>query len=475
MGSCPQAGQAAKSFGDPNPSFTVTYTGFVNGDTPADLGGSLLFATAATTGSGAGTYPVSVSGLASANYVFDYVDGTLTVDPAAQTITFGPLGPATWGDPSFDLSATSTSGLVVTFTTSGSCSITGVTVTITGAGSCVITAHQAGDADHDAAPDVPQTLSIAKASPILTWATPADIDFGTAIGGTQLNASASVAGTYLYSPAAGAVLGAGVHTLNVTFTPTDGANYAPVDGTVEITVLPVVVVPGSQTITFGPLPGATEGDGPITLTATASSGLPVTYTVTGPCSVAGAILTLTGVGTCSVTAHQDGDSSWDAAPPVTVAFAIAADPGPIVVPDPTINTDTDVVSPGGDVVVTATGFEPGSDVTVTLGPDGTPVTVTADADGTIVVTLEIPADQAEGTLDITAVGVDPNGDVLSQSTSITVLALPQTATVDPARPISSGNVALILGGLLALVGATFVVQGSGPARRGRIRRAAPRA
>jgi hypothetical protein len=461
----------ATTYGDPNPVFTVSFTGFVNGDTAADLGGSLVFVTAATTGSDAGTYPVSVSGLTSANYVFDYVDGTLTVDPASQSITFDPLGSATYGDPSFDLSATSTSGFAVTFTSSGPCSVAGVTVTISGAGSCVITAHQAGDANHDAAPDVPQTLSIAKASPILTWATPADITFGTALGGTQLDASASVAGSYLYSPAAGTVLTAGVHTLNVTFSPTDSANYASVGGTVDITVLPVVVVVlSTQTITFDPLPVATEGDGPITLAATASSGLPVTYTVSGPCSIAGAILTLTGVGTCSVTAHQDGDASWSPAAPVTVSFAIVADPGAGVASDPTIETDKDVVSPGGHVVVTATGFEPGSDVTVSLGPDGSPVTVTADGDGTIHVTLHIPADQDEGTLAIEAVGLDPNGEVLSLTASISVLALPETATADradPTRELPGAGLSLIIGGLATLLAAAYVGRRPGVSSRRR--------
>src|SRR6185369_9842741 len=66
---------ATKTYGDPNPAFTVSYTGFVNGDTPADLGGSLAFATAATTGSSVGTYAVSAFGLTSANYIFDYQDG----------------------------------------------------------------------------------------------------------------------------------------------------------------------------------------------------------------------------------------------------------------------------------------------------------------------------------------------------------------------------------------------------------------
>src|SRR5262249_30616406 len=68
--------------------------------------------------------------------------------------------------------------------------------------------------------------SIAKGTTTVTWSAPAPIVYGTALNGTQLNASANVAGTFTYSPLAGTVLGAGNgHTLSVTFTPADAANY----------------------------------------------------------------------------------------------------------------------------------------------------------------------------------------------------------------------------------------------------------
>ena len=70
-----------------------------------------------------------------------------------------------------------------------------------------------------------------KATPTITWPTPADITYGTALGATQLNATASVPGTFVYTPAAGTVLNAGRgQTLSVTFTPTDAANYTDRDG-----------------------------------------------------------------------------------------------------------------------------------------------------------------------------------------------------------------------------------------------------
>jgi hypothetical protein len=78
---------ASKVYGQPNPAFAVTYTGFLNGDTPATLGGTLAFTTAATTSSNAGVYPVTPSGLTSANYAINFVAGNLTINKAPLTVT----------------------------------------------------------------------------------------------------------------------------------------------------------------------------------------------------------------------------------------------------------------------------------------------------------------------------------------------------------------------------------------------------
>ena len=71
----------------------------------------------------------------------------------------------------------------------------------------------------------------------ITWSAPADIVYGTALSATQLNATANVPGTFVYTPVAGTVLNAGAaQTLSVTFTPTDAANYTIATKTVAITV-----------------------------------------------------------------------------------------------------------------------------------------------------------------------------------------------------------------------------------------------
>ena len=64
------------------------------------------------------------------------------------------------------------------------------------------------------------SVTVNQAVPTISWATPAAISYGTAVGATQLSATANVPGTFVYSPAAGAILGAGLQTLKVTFTPT---------------------------------------------------------------------------------------------------------------------------------------------------------------------------------------------------------------------------------------------------------------
>ncbi|HEX6162282.1 MAG TPA: Ig-like domain repeat protein [Vicinamibacterales bacterium] len=105
------------------------------------------------------------------------------------------------------------------------------------------------------------TIDIAKETPVLTWTNPAAITYGTALSATELNATASVAGAFSYSPAAGTVLNAGTHSLAVTFTPTDAANYAAASAAVSIVVdkAPSIVFwPSPGSITYGTALSATE-------------------------------------------------------------------------------------------------------------------------------------------------------------------------------------------------------------------------
>ena len=72
--------------------------------------------------------------------------------------------------------------------------------------------------------------------PVITWNSPAAVLYGTKLSTVQLNATAAVAGAFVYSPAAGTVLGAGNNTLQVTFHPNNVANYATVTQTITLVV-----------------------------------------------------------------------------------------------------------------------------------------------------------------------------------------------------------------------------------------------
>ena len=94
-------------------------------------------------------------------------------------------------------------------------------------------------------------------TPTISWSAPAAIFYGTALSSTQLNATASVAGTFTYTPAAGTVLKAGTQTLSVVFTPTDSNTYSSATATVQLTVNQA-----SPAITWAPPAGYHAGDSP---------------------------------------------------------------------------------------------------------------------------------------------------------------------------------------------------------------------
>ncbi|XWK72587.1 MBG domain-containing protein [Tunturiibacter lichenicola] len=81
----------------------------------------------------------------------------------------------------------------------------------------------------------PINFVVTKTTPVITWANPADITYGTALGNAQLNATA-VSGSFSYSPGTGSILSAGPHTLTVTFTPTDTTDYTTATASVRIVV-----------------------------------------------------------------------------------------------------------------------------------------------------------------------------------------------------------------------------------------------
>ncbi len=96
-----------RAYGDANPPFEVTYSGFKNGEDERVLGGSLGFHTIATASSPVGTYPTEPSGLTSGNYEISFTSGTVTVNQAPLTVEADDKE-RTYGDPNPDFTGTVT-------------------------------------------------------------------------------------------------------------------------------------------------------------------------------------------------------------------------------------------------------------------------------------------------------------------------------------------------------------------------------
>lgn len=98
------------------------------------------------------------------------------------------------------------------------------------------------------------SVVVVKATPEISWSTPVEIECGTALDDTQLNAKAPVPGRYGYAPAHGEMLPPGPHKLSVTFTPSDSANYNSTMATVQLSVArarAVIHWPTPDPITYG--------------------------------------------------------------------------------------------------------------------------------------------------------------------------------------------------------------------------------
>ena len=160
------------------------------------------------------------------------------------------------------------------------------------------------------------TIVVPKVTPTINWPTPTPITYGTPLSTTQLDATASVPGTFVYTPTTGTVLGAGNQTLSVLFTPTDTGDYT--TATAEV-VLVVKQASTSVLLTSSANPQLVGQ--PVTFTAAISSsvGDSVTGSVVfsadgsplGTASVSGNTASLTTSfstnGNHSITATYSGD------------------------------------------------------------------------------------------------------------------------------------------------------------------------
>jgi uncharacterized protein (TIGR03437 family) len=173
--------------------------------------------------------------------------------------------------------------------------------------------------------------------PTISWK-PAPLVFGTPLGAAQLDAQSNAPGVMVYNPPAGTMLNAGTQTLSLVF------NSAVTGYSNTTATATVVVSPGPQTVTFAAIPAHTGNDPPFALAASSSSGLAVSFSVlSGPATITGNTLTVTGIGTVVIQASQAGGGNYAPAIPVQQTFSVGL--GPV-----TVATVRNAASNGGGLL-----------------------------------------------------------------------------------------------------------------------------
>jgi hypothetical protein len=217
--------------------------------------------------------------------------------------------------------------LPVTFSVvSGPGTVSGSTLTITGTGTVVIAANQAGNTNYSAAAQVTHSIVVNPVSQTITFTAPTSpVSYGVSPIALSATASSGLPVTFSVVSGPGTVSGStltitGTGTVVIAANQAGNTNYS---AAAQVTHS-IVVNPVSQTITFtAPTSPVSYGVSPIALSATASSGLPVTFSVvSGPGTVSGSTLTITGTGTVVIAANQAGNANYSAAAQVTHSIVV---------------------------------------------------------------------------------------------------------------------------------------------------------
>lgn len=462
---------------------TYTIKGFVNGDTQqtSTTGAPVLTVTDASgkvyaPGSTppAGTYTVTIqqgtlalTGAAVNNYTLVFANGTLSVTGTnPQTITFPALGNVSYGAPTITLGATSSSGLQVSYTVLGPATVVGNLLTVTGTGSVAVTANQSGNATYAAASPatvsfivnkVPLTVtannvSAAQGSPLPTLTY-------TITGFIPGENQSVVTGSPTLTTTATSSSPVGQYPITVTVSSLVAANYTFTTVAGTLTMGTAV----AQTISFPAIANVTYGATPITLGATSSAPLAVSYSVVGPATLSGPVLTINGAGTIAVTASQVGNSTYGPASPVTQSFTVS--PAVLTVTANNATRLNDVQNP--TFTSTISGFVNGD--TQNIAVSGTPalstVATTSSPIGTYPITIAVGTLKSAnytfnllpGTLTITTGGPIPDFTLSATPQSLTVpqgQIVQATITLSPVN-FYQGLVELSCGSLPANVSCTF--------------------
>jgi len=246
----------------------------------------------------------------------------------SQTIAFHPLPKQVFGAPPFTVSANASSGLPVSFssTSPAVCTVSGAIVTTATAGSCTIQAAQGGNATYAAATPVTQTFQVTQEKQTISFPALSDQAFGAAPFRVAATASSGLAVSFASTTTPVCAVAGATVTIAAVGACTIQATQA---GDNDYAAAPAVkqtfhVTKGNQTIAFPALSNRPLSDAPFTVSATASSGLTVTFKsqTARMCSVSGNTVTLAGVGACTLEAVQTGDSNYAAAPTVDQTFQV---------------------------------------------------------------------------------------------------------------------------------------------------------
>ena len=200
------------------------------------------------------TLSVTFTPAEGANYTMATASVPITVNKATPTIAWSAPANITYG------TALSATQLNATASVPGAFVYAPVagTVLSAGAAQALSVTFTPTDTTNYTVATASVPITVLQATPTITWNAPANIIGGTALSATQLNATASVPGGFVYTPGIGTVLSAGpAQPLSVVFTPTDTANYTTATKTVPITVLAMITV-ADVSITEGNVNGATK-------------------------------------------------------------------------------------------------------------------------------------------------------------------------------------------------------------------------